>query len=79
MVSGCYPFQDEEPFVIEETPHVFFAGNQPHFDTTTIEGPNGQTVRLIALPRFKTTGEVVLLDVDTLEVETFKVELFEDR
>lgn len=56
-------------------PHVFFVGSQPKFDTAEIEGPNGQTVRLIAVPKFAETGEIVLLDSETLEVEVvrFKV------
>ena len=65
----CYPFQERDQFVIEQCPHVFFVGNQPRFDTTTIEGPNGQQVRLIAIPRFSETGELVLIDAETLEPE----------
>ena len=75
---GCYPYQDEEPFVIEETPHVYFAGHQPRYETTVIEGDLGQSVRLIALPDFKATGEVVLLDMDTLEPELIKFDLFDE-
>lgn len=75
--SGCYPYQEEEPFVIEETPHVYFAGNQPRYESTVIEGPFGQSVRLIAIPRFKETGEIVLLDVTTLETEIVKFDLFD--
>lgn len=44
-----------------------------------IEGPVGQTVRLIAVPKFKETGELVLLDMDTLDVEIVKFEVFNDR
>ena len=44
-----------------------------------IEGPAGQTVRLIAVPKFKETGELVLLDMDTLEVEIVKFEIFNDK
>ena len=74
---GCYPFQEEEPFVIEESPHVYFAGNQPRYESIVIEGPIGQAVRLIAVPKFKLTGEMVLLDVDTLETEVIKIALHE--
>ena len=56
---------------------MYFVGNQPKFETTTIEGPSGQRVRLIAVPKFQETGEVVLLDTDTLEVELMKFEVFE--
>ena len=77
-MTGCYPFQDKDQFVIDECPHVFFVGNQPDFETTVIEGTAGQNVRLIALPKFKETGEVVLLDTDTLEVEVMKFDVFND-
>ena len=29
----CFPFDDKDPFVMEETPDVFFAGNQPRLET----------------------------------------------
>lgn len=76
--SGCYPFQDKDQFVIGECPHVYFVGSQPAFETAIIDGPVGQSVRLIAVPKFKETGEVVLLDMDTLEVETVKFEVFNE-
>ncbi|MCJ1453376.1 hypothetical protein MMC28_003723 [Mycoblastus sanguinarius] len=74
----CYPFQDKDQFVIEECPHVYFVGSQPSFETTIIEGPTGQTVRLIAVPKFKETGELVLLSTDTLETEIIKFEVFNE-
>jgi DNA polymerase delta subunit 2 len=76
--SGCYPFQDKDQFVIEECPHVYFVGNQPRYDTTVIDGPAGQHVRLVTIPKFHTTGELVLLDVETLEVEIVKFDVHEE-
>lgn len=76
--TGCYPFQDNDQFVIEECPHVYFVGSQPAFETAIVDGPAGQSVRLIAVPKFKETGEVVLLDMDTLEVETVNFEIFNE-
>ncbi|TKX25168.1 DNA polymerase alpha/epsilon subunit [Elsinoe australis] len=72
----CYPFQEGDAFVIKSCPHVYMAGNQPRFETDLIEGPNGQAVRLIAVPKFKETGEIVLLDAETLEPEVVKFEIF---
>ena len=72
----CYPFQDDDPFVMGECPHVYFVGNQPRFDTTVIDGPLGQSVRLISIPAFKETGQFAIVDMDTLEVETMTIELF---
>ena len=77
-MAGCYPFQEKDQFVIEECPHVYFVGNQPRFDTAVIEGPAGQIVRLIAVPKFKDTGEVVLVDAETLEVELLKFDIYGD-
>ena len=74
--GGCYPFQSDEPFVLEESPHVFFIGNQPAFGTTLVSGPSDQSVRLIAVPSFKDTGQVVLVSTDTLEVQLLQVSLF---
>jgi len=59
-------------------PHVYIAGNQPKFETTTIEGENGQSVRLIALSRFIDTGEIILLDAETLETEVVKFDVFDE-
>ena len=72
---GCYPFQEKDQFVIEECPHVYFVGNQSRFESTVIEGPLGQSVRLITVPKFKETGEVLLLDTDSLKVEVLKFEV----
>lgn len=76
--TGCYPFQDRDQFVIEECPHIYFVGNQPRFDTTVIDGPAGQQVRLITIPRFHATGEIVLLDTETLEVEVVKFDVHDE-
>ena len=65
--------------MIKECPHVYVVGNQPAFDTTVIEGPAGQTVRLIAVPAFKETGQLLLLDSDSLEVEIVQFILHEKQ
>ncbi|KAL9101767.1 MAG: hypothetical protein Q9163_003014 [Psora crenata] len=74
----CYPFQEKDQFVIEECPHVFFVGNQAEFETTVIEGSAGQSVRLIAVPKFREKGEVVLLDTKTLEAKLLIFNIFND-
>lgn len=70
---GSYPFQDEDPFVLNTCPHVFFVGSQPKFDTASIEGPDGQVVRLIAVPEFCKTGELVLVDSESLETSVVRI------
>ena len=76
---GSYPFQDVDPFVLNDCPHLFFAGSQPKFDTAVIEGPEGQLVRLIAIPRFAETGEIVVVDSETLEVERVAISIFKNE
>ncbi|KAG9292964.1 hypothetical protein G9A89_016326 [Geosiphon pyriformis] len=56
----CYPFSDEDPFILSQTPHVYFIGNQKEFATTVIEGADGQYTRIILLPSFAETGLIVL-------------------
>ncbi|PQE12327.1 dna polymerase delta subunit 2 protein [Rutstroemia sp. NJR-2017a BVV2] len=68
-----YPFQDDDPFVMHKCPHIFIVGNQPEFDTAVIEGPEGQSVRLVAVPAFAETGELVLMDVETRECERVRI------
>lgn len=69
----CYPFQDDDPFVMKECPHVYFVGCQPEFGTKVISGPDGQTTRLISVPSFSVTREIVLVDSETLEVSRVKI------
>lgn len=46
----AYPFQNIDPFVLEATPHVMFAGNQPRFATRMVTGDaarhQGSMIRL---------------------------------
>lgn len=71
--SGAYPYQDKEPFVMKDCPHLYFIGSQPEFGTNVIQGPDGQMVRLIAVPSFSATREVVLVDTESLDVSRVKI------
>ncbi|KAF5675270.1 dna polymerase delta subunit 2 [Fusarium heterosporum] len=68
-----YPFQEDDPFVMQTCPHLYFVGNQPQFSTKVVHGPEGQSVRLITVPAFSETKELVLVDTETLEVERVKI------
>ena len=70
---GSYPFQDDDPFVLHSCPHLFFVGCQPEFGTKVIQGEDGQTVRLVAVPSFAASKEIVLVDSETLEVSKIKI------
>lgn len=61
--------------MLTRCPHLYLVGSQPQYDTALIEGSDGQTVRLIAVPRFSETGQIVLVDAETLEpsLVTFEI------
>ncbi|KAI1301753.1 DNA polymerase delta subunit 2 [Halotydeus destructor] len=67
--TNSYPYPDKDPFVLEECPHVYFAGNQDKFNTKIHEGPNGQRVRVISVPSFEKTRICVLVNLQNLECE----------
>jgi DNA polymerase delta subunit 2 len=73
-----FPFYKNDPFIIENVPHVYFCGNCEEFETKLIdvdvgsEGKSGKDcgisqVRLICVPSFSKTGQVVLLKLKSLE------------
>ena len=66
---GCYPFADksEDPFVVRQCPQIYFAGNQPRFESRVVEGPTGQHVRTILVPDFHVEHTCVLVNLSTLE------------
>lgn len=57
---------------MNEAPHLYFVGCQDKFGTKLIGGPEGQTIRLVSVPSFAETKELVLVDTETLEVRTVK-------
>jgi len=56
------------------TPHVYFIGNQPRFETTVVKQEDGQKTRVILLPKFVETGEVILLNPVTLAVKSVRID-----
>ncbi|CAI4034416.1 hypothetical protein SMKI_10G2070 [Saccharomyces mikatae IFO 1815] len=70
----CYPYADKDPFVLEKWPHVYIVANQPYFGTRLVE-IGGKNIRIISVPEFSSTGMMVLLDLETLEVETVKIDI----
>eukprot|EP00316_Scyphosphaera_apsteinii_P008485 CAMPEP_0119338688 /NCGR_PEP_ID=MMETSP1333-20130426/96663_1 /TAXON_ID=418940 /ORGANISM="Scyphosphaera apsteinii, Strain RCC1455" /LENGTH=446 /DNA_ID=CAMNT_0007350035 /DNA_START=6 /DNA_END=1346 /DNA_ORIENTATION=+ len=64
---GCYPFATEDPFIIRECPHVYFAGNQPSYQTALVDGTKGQRIRVVTVPDFAQEASCVLINLRTLE------------
>ncbi|CAF3675533.1 unnamed protein product [Adineta steineri] len=71
---SCYPYVKNDPFIINDTPHVFFAGNQPKFETRLFKGPNNIEVRLICIPCFAQSNSCVALNLNTLECHEISFE-----
>ena len=79
---GCYPYVKNDPFIIHDTPHVFFAGNQLKYETRVFQGKtvaehwktsieildaNDLHVRLVCIPQFAQSYSCVALNLRTLE------------
>ncbi|PVH18495.1 uncharacterized protein CXQ87_001425 [Candidozyma duobushaemuli] len=67
----CYPYDDADPFALEETPHLYFAGNQSEFGSRKVQlGEFESTV--VSIPEFAETGQMVLVNTSTLEVKVIE-------
>jgi len=62
----CFPYAMADPFILNETPHLLFAGNQSRYGTRLAKGADGQKVRLVAVPDFSKTRIAVLVNLRTL-------------
>jgi len=58
---------------MKQCPHLYFIGCQKEFGTRVIQGPDGQMVRLISVPSFSETREVILVDSETLDISRVKI------
>jgi DNA polymerase delta subunit 2 len=68
------PHPESDPMVLEETPHVYFAGNCNHFETDLYEDDGSNTkCRLVCIPKFSESGVVVLVNLATLNVKEIRV------
>ncbi|KAI3647728.1 hypothetical protein MP228_007949 [Amoeboaphelidium protococcarum] len=75
----CYPYVDSDPFALIGgnqdgtlgVPNVFFIGNQPRFGTKLVEAKDGSgKCRVILVPEFASTHQIVLLNLQDLSVKT---------
>ena len=76
---ASYPYVDSDPFIMEEAPHVLFAGGQPSFGTALVKGSEGQEVRVVSVPDFSSTGTMVLVNLRTLGVHPVQFECSMER
>ncbi|XP_025405480.1 DNA polymerase delta subunit 2 [Sipha flava] len=72
----CYPFEGQDPFIIQEMPDVFFVSNLTSFQTSLKLNTNGNPTRLISVPSFASTQTCVLLNLNTLECHPISFKTF---
>lgn len=79
----CYPFKSTDPFVLKHRPDVLVVGNQPtyasavyHFDDDMDADANeeGKGCRVVLVPEFAKTKQVVLLNLSTFETKLVCIE-----
>ncbi|KAI6179677.1 hypothetical protein M3Y98_00636100 [Aphelenchoides besseyi] len=70
-----YSFEDRDPFILDEIPHVFFAGNQDRHFCKTVEFENGARTVLLTIPRFQDNYEVILLNIRTMQTQRLRLSL----
>jgi DNA polymerase delta subunit 2 len=71
-----YPANELDPFVMENTPHIYFAGNCDHFESRQVhricdDGRETNT-RLLCIPSFAETGQAVLVDLSTMDCKVLQ-------
>jgi len=66
---GSFPFKTRSPLVLNQTPHVYFAGNQKEFTSTLHKGPT-EDVLLLTIPDFSKANNIVLMNLATMKCET---------
>ena len=57
---ACYPYDEEDPFILRDCPHVYFVGNQKKYGATVTCGEQGQRTLVVSVPRFFDTHQVIL-------------------
>ncbi|KAF5376562.1 hypothetical protein D9757_008276 [Collybiopsis confluens] len=67
----CHPYFTGDPFIIKETPDLYFVGGQKKFGTKTVTD-NNTKCRIVLIPEFYKTGLLVLVNIRTLRVKTVR-------
>eukprot|EP00485_Elphidium_margaritaceum_P006619 CAMPEP_0202691468 /NCGR_PEP_ID=MMETSP1385-20130828/6171_1 /ASSEMBLY_ACC=CAM_ASM_000861 /TAXON_ID=933848 /ORGANISM="Elphidium margaritaceum" /LENGTH=481 /DNA_ID=CAMNT_0049346879 /DNA_START=22 /DNA_END=1467 /DNA_ORIENTATION=+ len=72
---SCFPFKNNDPFVIHQCPYVYFCGNNDGFRVKTLLHPQDEKtpVCLLQIPSFVTTQQIVLFNVKTLTPELMQI------
>lgn len=76
----CYPYLTTDPFVLRHTPDLYVVGCQPEFATRLVRGDENdgdageelRRCRVVLVPQFKSSGELVLVNMRNLDVKCVK-------
>ena len=74
---ACYPYTSVDPFVSvlrDSCPHILFAGNMASFQTRLVKGTQGQQCRIVGVPSFAATGQIVLIDVESPDLAVHAIQ-----
>lgn len=73
---STYPFVDEDPFVLDKTPDVLFAGGCGERVETRLVKADGVRCRVVSVPEFSKRKVLVLVDITSkdFDVETIAFE-----
>jgi len=64
---GCYPFLERDPFVMETTPDLYFAGNCEKFEQCWVPNPHDSRkgTLCVTVPEFSKSHAAVLVNLQT--------------
>ena len=74
----CYPYLTTDPFVLRYTPDLYVVGCQPEFGTRLLRSSDmdseeeARHCRVVLVPEFKSSGELVLVNMRNLDVKCVK-------
>eukprot|EP01083_Nonionella_stella_P078281 214129_1 len=76
---SCFPFRNNDPFLISRCPHVYFSGNHDSFDFKIINHAdskgNAMDVCLLQIPSFIKTKQIVLFNLKTMRPQVMQLGL----
>ncbi|SJX65031.1 related to HYS2-DNA-directed DNA polymerase delta, 55 KD subunit [Sporisorium reilianum f. sp. reilianum] len=74
----CYPFKASDPFVLKHRPDILVVGNQPKYASAVYgfdkEDGEGKGCRVVLVPEFAKTKQVVLVNLASLETRLVCIE-----
>ena len=67
----CFPFQKNDPLILEKIPDFYFVGGQKEFSSKIVD-ICGKSVALISIPDFYSSFSCGILNTKTKEIKEIK-------